>query len=194
MRLSTLVTFIVLALLFVWSTRVMDRPVPGDPLSSGRAEALDGDSIRMNGEELRLQGIDAPEYSQPCTRGGQKWECGREAARNLRRLIARAPITCVGYERDRYNRLLVTCRSLGVDLGAAQVKAGLAIANGDYFVEEAEARNETRGIWAGEFDNPRDYRALHPSRQPGSPSPQGAASPLSPAPRPAQVPTPPQRP
>ncbi|HRK25599.1 MAG TPA: thermonuclease family protein [Beijerinckiaceae bacterium] len=188
MRLSTLVSLIVLVLLFVWSTRQMDRPVPGDPLSNGRAEAVDGDSLRMNGEEMRLLGIDAPEFSQTCKRGGQDWKCGREAAQHLRRLLARAPVTCIGHERDRYNRLLVTCRSLGVDLGAAQVKAGMAIANGGYFVEEAEARNESRGLWAGEFDNPRDYRILHPSRQPAATPPQPQT------PRPATVPTPPQRP
>lgn len=29
---------------------------------AGAAEAIDGDSIRLLGEELRLDGIDAPEY------------------------------------------------------------------------------------------------------------------------------------
>lgn len=183
MRLSTLFALLCLVALGWWSKSALERPMAGDPLSNGMAEAIDGDSLRMKGVELRLKGIDAPEFSQTCTHGGRTVACGREAAAALRKILARAPVTCVGYETDRYGRLLVTCRSLGADIAAMQVRAGLAVSYGDYLIEEAEARNAGAGIWAGEFEPPQDWRARHRDR----PLPQ-------PAPRPADVPAPPHRP
>jgi endonuclease YncB( thermonuclease family) len=44
----------------------------------GRAEIVDGDTLRIDGRTVRLQGIDAPETRQTCTdRSGQEWPCGR---------------------------------------------------------------------------------------------------------------------
>lgn len=184
MRLSTVFALIALVALFIWSQRVLERPIQGDPLSNGMAQAIDGDSLRLAGRELRLKGIDAPEFNQTCQRDGKEARCGREAHVALRKLLARAPVTCVGYEYDRYNRLLATCRSLGVDIAAAMVRSGMAVSYGDYLVEEAEARNAGNGLWAGTFDMPRDWRATH-----STPHQPSAA-----APRPAEVPTPPHRP
>ena len=31
-----------------------------------KIEVIDGDSLRVNGVEIRLEGIDAPEYHQEC--------------------------------------------------------------------------------------------------------------------------------
>ena len=47
------------------------------------------------------------------------------------------------------------------DLGAAMVRAGWAIAYGDYRDEEQVARRARAGIWAGEFIEPNDWRVLH---------------------------------
>ncbi|MEZ5800348.1 MAG: hypothetical protein R3D29_07625 [Nitratireductor sp.] len=40
-----------------------------EPLQ-GRAIVVDGDSLEVNGERIRLEGIDAPEYQQSCTNSG----------------------------------------------------------------------------------------------------------------------------
>lgn len=183
MRLSTLIALMALGALFVWSQRVLERPGPGDIVSNGTAVAIDGDSLRVNGQEMRLQGMDAPEFSQTCQRSGKEVACGREAAAALRKILARAPVTCLGTEHDRYGRLLVTCRVMGADVAAMQVRNGMAVSYGDYLVEEAEARNDNRGLWAGTFDMPRDWRALHPSHR--------AAPPASAT---SDVPVPPKRP
>lgn len=183
MRLSTLLALVCLVALGWWSKSALERPMAGDPLSKGMAEAIDGDSLRMKGQELRLKGIDAPEYSQTCTHSGRTVACGKEAAAALRKILARAPVTCVGYETDRYGRLLVACRSLGADIAAMQVRAGMAVAYGDYLIEEAQARNAGAGIWAGDFEPPQEWRARHRER-PQSP----------PMAKPADVPSPPSRP
>jgi endonuclease YncB( thermonuclease family) len=45
------------------------------------------------------------------------------------------------------------------------VLSGLAVAYGGYRSEEAQAKSEKRGIWAGQFDEPRKWRAEHASRE-----------------------------
>ncbi len=134
--------------------------------ATGLAEAIDGDSLRLNGQEMRLKGIDAPELHQTCDRPAKgvsvSWECGRESRAWLRRLLARGLVTCVGSEKDRYGRLLVSCRVLGVDINAEMVREGFAVSFGAYADEEKFARDDARGIWAGTFQAPREWRKTHP--------------------------------
>jgi endonuclease YncB( thermonuclease family) len=145
---------IALALLIV---QMVNR-VPDDVLT-GMGRAKDGDSLVVNGRELRLKGMDAPEFQQHCTLGGQQTPCGRQAATALRRWLERGPVTCIGNEVDRYGRLLVTCRIKGADIGADLVRNGFAVDFGSYPDEEREASKAYRGIWAGSFERPQTYRA-----------------------------------
>lgn len=124
----------------------------------GGARAIDGDSLVVQGREMRLKGLDAPEARQLCTLGGQSVACGREATQALRRWLARGPVSCIGHETDRYGRLLVTCRVNGADIGADLVRNGLAVDFGSYPSEEREARAAYRGLWSGEFERPEEYR------------------------------------
>src|SRR5947199_10136184 len=55
----------------------------------GPAQVIDGDSIRVAGIEIRLYGIDAPEFRQVCMRGGHPWACGRAATSFLESLAER---------------------------------------------------------------------------------------------------------
>lgn len=125
---------------------------------SGRARIIDGDSLAVGGVEVRLFGIDAPELFQRCTREGREVQCGREALRHLVALIAGQPVTCQRRDIDRYGRMVAVCSIEGVDLGRAMVAAGHAVSYGAYVAEEAAARAERRGLWAGEFTPPRDWR------------------------------------
>jgi endonuclease YncB( thermonuclease family) len=43
---------------------------------TGPARVIDGDTIVVDGEHVRLQGIDAPEKRQTCTAYGQEWPAG----------------------------------------------------------------------------------------------------------------------
>jgi endonuclease YncB( thermonuclease family) len=45
------------------------------------------------------------------------------------------------------------------------VSEGLAVSSGRYWTEEASARHDRLGIWAGDFDAPRDWRDDHPRPQ-----------------------------
>jgi endonuclease YncB( thermonuclease family) len=129
---------------------------------SGRAEVTDGDSLEIGSTRLRLYGVDAPEGRQSCTRDGREWPCGNEAARTLRSLIGDRTVTCTKRDVDDYERIVAVCRSGAADLAAEMVRAGYATAyrrySNDYVDEENEARRSRRGIWAGEFTRPEDYR------------------------------------
>jgi endonuclease YncB( thermonuclease family) len=151
-------TIIVLGLLILLAAR-LDRFEPRK--TEGAPIVNDGDSITLGTERIRMRGIDAPEYSQICRKDGADYPCGKLARQSLVRLIAGKPVSCAGWQRDRYGRLLGDCKAGGRDLNQAQVETGWAVAYGDFDTEEAAARAGRAGIWAGTFDEPQDWRESH---------------------------------
>lgn len=131
---------------------------------SGRAVVQDGDSLIVEGSPIRLEGIDAPEYSQTCQSAKRSRPCGRMARDHLRGLIDGEPVDCESFEVDRYDRFLAVCRVGGIDLNARMVRDGWAVAFGNYELEEAQASRDGLGLWAMEFDQPRNWRRDHEDR------------------------------
>ena len=127
----------------------------------GQAVVNDGDSLTLGGERIRLRGIDAPEFSQTCIRAGQSYPCGHESRLALKRALTLGKLACEGWERDKFDRLLAVCKAGEVDLNRRQVEAGWAISYGDYLDAERQAKAAGRGLWAGEFERPRDWRDRH---------------------------------
>lgn len=127
----------------------------------GAAIVHDGDTLTVGGERMRLSGLDAPELMQECARGGVPYACGREARNALSRLVASGDLSCSGRGIDRYERLLVTCSAQGRSVNRALVEEGWAVATDAYHAAERAARRAKRGIWAGTFEDPRDWRARH---------------------------------
>jgi endonuclease YncB( thermonuclease family) len=129
---------------------------------AGRPSVVDGDTIEVHGRRIRLHGIDAPERGQTCERDGRAYRCGTEAARALDRLIGDRPVVCEVRDVDRYRRLVAMCRVGGMDLDAAMVREGWALAYRRYSMayvdEEDAARHERRGMWAGTFTPPWEWR------------------------------------
>lgn len=128
----------------------------------------DGDSFSLGRERYRLQGIDAPELHQECKdQSGRNWPCGTRARSELRRIIGTDPVRCRTISTDRYGRNIAVCEAGGRDLAEEMVRAGFATVNdrrGDspYRSAQAEARSGKRGIWAGSFETPREWRRSHP--------------------------------
>lgn len=131
---------------------------------SGYVRVIDGDSLIVGGTEVRLHGVDAPELAQRCARDGRDYACGKEAARHLAGLIAGQQVTCERRDVDRYGRLVAVCRADKTDIGQAMVAAGQAVGYGGYQREEASARFDRRGLWAGDFLRPRDWRERERNR------------------------------
>ena len=129
---------------------------------AGLATATDGDTLRLGGLPIRLAGIDAPELRQTCTRDERPVECGAEARAELARRIEAAIVRCRLVGRDRYRRHLARCRVGDDDLGAALVRSGFALSyEGGYDREEARARADKAGLWAGTFTDPAEWRREH---------------------------------
>lgn len=53
------------------------------------------------------------------------------------------------------------CVAGGVELNRAMVEAGWAVSYGGYRAAEDVARREGRGLWAGAFERPQEWRRVH---------------------------------
>jgi endonuclease YncB( thermonuclease family) len=129
---------------------------------AGEAYVVDGDTLEIRGQYVLLHGIDAPELKQACEREGAKWLCGLEAWNELRRLAGAGAVRCEGRGADSQGRILAVCRAGEVDLGAAMVASGFALADrqqgSDYVEREAVAQAAKLGVWAGEMVPPWEWR------------------------------------
>jgi endonuclease YncB( thermonuclease family) len=139
-------------------------------LIRGKARAMDGDSLRVGRREIRLWGIDAPEFDQSCERDGRTWDCGRAARSALASRIDGRTVECQVRDRDAYRRAVSVCRVAGrATLNEWMVQHGWAVdyrrySKGAYARAERQARRDHRGIWSGHFEAPERYRHEHRHR------------------------------
>lgn len=157
-RRDSLLTLALLGLLTLLAWKLNRTP---EVVQSDGFTVVDGDSLTRDGARFRLLGIDAPEYRQQCQRDSMAWACGRAARDALVQMLPGGRAECRGRQRDRYDRLLVTCRVGGRDVNAEMVRRGMAVSFGGYATEEAEARNAKAGLWSGSFERPQDFRHDH---------------------------------
>ena len=129
---------------------------------TGPARVVDGDTLEVAGQRIRLHGIDAPEAKQTCKAGGVTWRCGERASLALFGKIGRSEVRCKELYRDRYKRVVAICYAGSDDLGRWMVREGWAVAYRRFFdgyiAAENEARSEERNLWRGEFVMPWEWR------------------------------------
>jgi hypothetical protein len=75
----------------------------------------------------------------------------------------RFPVRCQEEDRDRYGRIVAIYQANGREINAELIRQGWALeykqySDGRYANEEAEARKAKRGLWAGNFVEPWDWR------------------------------------
>ncbi|MCO5152585.1 MAG: thermonuclease family protein [Shinella sp.] len=141
---------------------------------TGRASVIDGDTIEIAGERIRLNGIDAPESWQRChDESGRVYRCGKDAAFALDDwLAASRPTRCEFVERDRYKRFVGTCfRADGYEVNRWLVETGNALdwerySGGAYSDAQETAKASRAGIWQGAFELPCVVRAQRAKRKP----------------------------
>ncbi len=132
----------------------------------GRARVIDGDSLQVNGVEVRLHGIDAPELRQTCRdASGRRYPCGRMARQHLRQLVRGRTIRCRRITTDRYRRMIARCTLPdGTDIGQRMVRDGWAVAfvrySRAYVGDERLARQARKGLWQGRFVPPAVWRRM----------------------------------
>lgn len=139
----------------------------------GMARAKDGDSLNVGQREVRLFGIDAPEFDQTCKRSGADWACGAEATEKLSSLATGKEVRCASYGTDQYGRTLAKCSVGQLELNRTMVALGYAVAftrySTDYVSAQDSAKLAKRGIWSATFRAPSEFRSdkrSQPSSQP----------------------------
>ena len=133
---------------------------------SGIPEVIDGDTIVVAGETVRLFGIDAPEMGQNCAIGARTYDCGAVSRTALLDLTAGTPVTCElmpgasgGNNREGAPG---RCFAAGYDLSEGMAYTGWALAERDrtgrYVSFETGAQKARRGLWKGDFVPPWAWR------------------------------------
>jgi endonuclease YncB( thermonuclease family) len=131
-------------------------------------EIVDGDTLRIDGERVRLWGMDAPERKQACAIGGQSVPIGQRATDTLRQILSNGPLRCDAKDRDRYGRTVSECWAGEVNVSEAMVRLGWAWAlprysKDRYLPAQEEAEHAGRGVWAGHAscEAPARFRQEH---------------------------------
>ncbi len=130
---------------------------------SGRAFVIDGDTIEVAEQRVRIEGIDAFELAQTCVKpDGRRWDCGAKGKVFVERLTRGKTVRCTGNQFDTYGRLIADCFAGKTNIGQAMVDAGLALAfvkySDTYVVEQRVAQASGKGVWNGTFTPPWEYR------------------------------------
>ena len=128
----------------------------------GKTKIIDGDTIYINKNKIRLHGIDAPEKDQTCFFKKNEWECGKQSAIELKKIINKQVVKCITTDIDIYQRYIANCFVNKININQSMVKSGWAIAyryySIDYIDDERFARANKLGIWKGKFQEPYIFR------------------------------------
>ena len=129
---------------------------------TGKAYVTDGDGIRVAGQEVRLAGLDAPEWDQKAKHQDGYWfNHGKRVKSALIREIGGKQVRVSVEGTDKFGRRLGIVTYKGRDIGEWLVREGHAIAAyGDRYLHiEREAREAKRGMWAHAHNfDPRAHR------------------------------------
>lgn len=141
----------------------------------GRAQVVDGDTIRIDSSELHLWAIDAPELDQSCERAGRSWRCGAFAKAELETLIGGRTVACRPEGSDGTpQRPTALCfvretlcagdRACETELGSlnlAMIDRGAAVdIEGHFMDNEDDAQEARRGLWGSKFKKPWEWRGV----------------------------------
>jgi endonuclease YncB( thermonuclease family) len=147
--------------LFAALTFALGGVANADPII-GRASVVDGDTIEIHGQRIRIHGVDAPESNQLCLNAhGGRYRCGQQAAIALDKFLSESrPTYCSGAGKPSYGRVVARCeRADGQGVAEYLVENGHAIdwpkySKGEYEKAQNRARAAKRGIWQGDFEMP----------------------------------------
>jgi endonuclease YncB( thermonuclease family) len=136
-----------------WWSPLRRRAAPPKPFR-GKVFVLDGDTIVVRRQRVRLHGIDAPELTQA---GGFR------ARSHLIRMAGGREGEVLPVGVDRYGRVVAKVRLGTIDISDRMARDGYAIAmsdfDPDYAPAELYARRRRCGLWAGRgIDDPGYHR------------------------------------
>ena len=156
----------------LWAGTVLPHAVRTGTLH-GVTEINDGRTLEIAETRMILFGIDAPDFAQECTLNGLPYQCGLRSYVQLIDLMAGVgQIVCHVSKMEGDDRGYGRCgfpTPNGADLrpdvpsfNERMVLSGWAVADrrftDAYVAAEEEARKAKRGLWAGEFIPPAEWR------------------------------------
>lgn len=88
-------------------------PAPAFPAdkNQGSVYVVDGDTFHMEGQKIRVWGIDAVELHQTCLKSGQSYECGKAARLYPQSVIGKdIPVCTVRPKSSKETRTVASVR------------------------------------------------------------------------------------
>jgi endonuclease YncB( thermonuclease family) len=138
---------------------------------AGRASVIDGDTLEVHGERIRILHVDAPERGQLCFKKLQSieegaWPCGLQAALALSDWIGEKTVTCETTTQettDLFRIWLARCVVAGQDVAEWLAARGWAVPDRKCKCDEIRdaaqnARAAQLAIWTSAFTMPWEWR------------------------------------
>ena len=157
LNLSSLVIIILFFISFSYSDE--------NNINKGKAIVVDGDTIKINGEQIRFGGIDAPESyyrgkKQTCIKDNKKVFCGQISKDKLIEKIGNNSLNCkIENNKDIYKRSVGECFIKEESLSAFMVRNGHAFdwprySKGKFAKDQEYAKMNKLGFWNMDFEYP----------------------------------------
>jgi len=161
LNLSSLIIIILFFISFSYSDE--------NNITKGKAIVVDGDTIKINGEQIRFGGIDAPESyyrgkKQTCIKDNKKVFCGQISKEKLIEKIRNNSLNCkIEKNKDRYKRLVGECFIKEESLSVFMVRNGYAFdwprySKGKFAKDQEYAKMNKLGLWNMKFEYPWEWR------------------------------------
>ncbi|PWC74710.1 thermonuclease family protein [Azospirillum sp. TSH64] len=127
-------------------------PLVGHAAMAAEISVIAGDRIEVQGREIHLWGVRAPEADALCHGNGQGEPCARVSRRLLEALIGKDEVICIVKDDRPDKPISAQCSVDGADLGHLMITSGWATDDhaesaGFYELQEQAARTERVGIW-----------------------------------------------
>ena len=122
------IKFSALAALAAFLTLVTGPAFAIEKCGSGPRETcvVDGDTIWLQGEKIRMHGYDTPEPTTGICGGEFERQLAQQASNRLIALLNAGDVTIQRFGVDRYDRTLAIIEVDGVDVGETLIAEGLA--------------------------------------------------------------------
>ncbi|WP_346894020.1 thermonuclease family protein [uncultured Roseibium sp.] len=104
----------------------MELCYPGQPNTSDKTCVVDGDTLWLNGEKIRLEAFDTPEPQTNICGGSSEVALAHKASSRLLELLNNNDWTIERGGVDKFDRTLATIRVDGRDLGDILIDERLA--------------------------------------------------------------------
>ena len=153
---------IALVVAIVILNKERNDPPEASPDAAQVVEVIDGDTIEVNSEKVRLYGIDAPENGQPCKKNDSSYDCGAASKEHLEFILTGTKVQCTMRGKDKWGRFIGKCTADGDDISQLMVRNGWALAYRKYssaYVQDEEfAESNKLGMWSKDFSFPSEWR------------------------------------